>query len=508
MSSPRGPSPPPSPRPPPAGGSPVAEKPHHTFIVSDFHQSDAEPLDPRRPLWKRFRARDLFIDESFARFLEHVRQLGEGSVELILNGDMLDFDSITALPEPRTEPLSWLERRRGLNAEEPKSLFKLSLIVRDHAVFFRALGDFLRDGHRVVFIIGNHDLELHWPSVQAAFREALGVTEKEQAAFTFCEWFMVSGGDTLVEHGNQYDPYCVCMSPVSPLVSSGGKDRVRIPFGNLAGKYMLNGMGLFNPHVESSFILPLRQYLLFFVRYMLRVQPLLAWTWFWSAMATLGVSLREGWLPALRDPFTLEERVDGIAERAHTTPRVVRQLETLHAHPAVFSPLGIVRELWLDRALLLALAFIVTFQLFSLLNVFVSLSIWYWALLFVAALPFVIFYARGVASDVKSYARGLQAALPKAVKLAGVRRAVMGHTHIEQHTNIDGVEVLNTGTWSPAYHDVECTKPYGRKCFAWLRPTEDGRVAELREWRDPISVVVPEEPYTPSRSVWPGKTRN
>jgi hypothetical protein len=49
----------------------------------------------------------------------------------------------------------------------------------------------------------------------------------------------------------------------------------------------------------------------------------------------------------------------------------------------------------------------------------------------------------------------------------------------------NGVEYLNTGTWSNAYRDVECTQPYGSKCFAWIKPGPDGkRVAELYVWKD------------------------
>ena len=52
----------------------MVESPQHTVVVSDLHLTDAEPVDPRRPLWKRFKQRDLFIDESFARFLEYVHR--------------------------------------------------------------------------------------------------------------------------------------------------------------------------------------------------------------------------------------------------------------------------------------------------------------------------------------------------------------------------------------------------------------------------------------------------
>lgn len=475
----------------------------HTFVVSDFHLADAQPLDPRRPLWKRFKGRDLAVDDSFARCLTHLRELagGERPIELILNGDVFDFDSVMAIPKSPAFPVSWLERQRGLAAEQDKSSYKMSVILADHPAFVAALRQFLEDGHQVAFVIGNHDMELHWPAVQAEIRRTLALAPEADQRLRFCEWFTLSGNDTLVEHGNQYDSYCVAANPVHPRVLWHDRERVRLPFGNLAGKLMLNGMGLFNPHVESSFIKSLPDYVRFFVRYLLRVQPLLAWSWFWTALMTLAITLREGFLPAVRDPFSLDERVDAIAQRARATPKLVRALAELRVQPAYFHPIRIARELWLDRALLLALVLFGTFQLFSILNVFVTLSIWWWPVFFVVLLPPFIFYARSVNSDVDNYERGLRGRVPEAAQLAGVKRVVMGHTHREKHGTIDGVEVLNPGTWSPAYHDVECTRPFGRKCFVWLRPVGAGqeRVAELREWRDPGSSALPQDAVTQER---------
>ncbi len=473
----------------------------HTFVVSDIHLSDSQPLEPRRPLWKRYKGRDLFIDDAFSRFLVAARELAGADenagavgppIELVLNGDIFDFDSVMAMPSDPAFDINWLERRRGLDPEEPKSVYKMSVILAEHPVFVEALRSFLNDGHRVVFVIGNHDAELNWPSVQAKIRSAI-LPEGESGDLRFCEWFYLSERDTLIEHGHQYDSYCVCPNPVHPLIHVRGHDRVRLPFGNLAGKYMLNGMGLFNPHVESTFIRPAWGYAKFFVRYVIRTQPLLVWSWFWSAMATLVVSLHEGFLPALRDPFSLEERVDGIAERANVAPRIVRGMQTMHVHPAVFNPLSILRELWLDRAILFAMLILGTFQLFSFLNVLVNISLWWWGLLFALFMPPFVFYARTVNSNVNKYATGLRQYVAKTARLTHVKRAIMGHTHEECHRDIAGVEFLNTGTWSPAYEDVACTAPFGRKCFAWLRPTDHGRVAELREWQDPGSVVIPPE---------------
>jgi hypothetical protein len=303
------------------------------------------------------------------------------------------------------------------------------------------------------------------------------------------EWFYISNGDTLIEHGNQYDSYSLCMNPVSPTIRRGRSVYLRLPFGNLAGKYMLNGMGLMNPHSESSFIKSsLAEYLVFFYKYVLRTQPLLAWSWFWSAMVTLVVTINEGFKRALSDPLSIANRVDSIARKSNGTTSMVWALRELHAHPAAFNPLQTLRELWLDRALLVLLAVVAVFLAYSVTNVFVHVSpFWFLIPLFAFAPPFVL-YARSVQSLVTASQEAAFLAIPSISRITGVNRIIHGHTHHAAHVSSGQVEYLNSGTWSPAFLDVECTQPVGRKCFVWIKPapgaSEEGRVAELYEWKE------------------------
>ncbi|MBW2720537.1 MAG: metallophosphoesterase [Deltaproteobacteria bacterium] len=281
----------------------------HTYVVSDMHLSEAEEPDPRRPMWMAYKRREFFIDEEFAAFLEHIVQKATGPVELLLNGDIFDFDNVTTVPT-NDHPVEWLERSRGLGSEEWKSQFKMQRIIEDHPRWFEALGLFIARGHRAVFIVGNHDVEIYWPSVQRMICDAIGAPfpsnigeEEEDDPVVFCNWFYLSGGDTYVSHGHQYDPNCVVRDPVDPLIEIRGQPRVRIPFGDLAARYMLNGMGYFNPHQSENYIMSATAYLRFFYRYMLRTQPLLIWTWLWGAYATLLISLRTHWCHPMRDPL-------------------------------------------------------------------------------------------------------------------------------------------------------------------------------------------------------------
>src|SRR3954469_18784503 len=93
----------------------------HTIVVSDIHLADAEPPHPHNPLWKRFKRPAHFVDRTFRKFLEHLQTSITGDKELVLNGDIFDFDSVMVLPDDGLFHINWLERARGMNAEEGKS---------------------------------------------------------------------------------------------------------------------------------------------------------------------------------------------------------------------------------------------------------------------------------------------------------------------------------------------------------------------------------------------------
>ena len=144
----------------------------NTFVVSDMHLSEAHEPSDDRPLWMAYKRREFFIDEEFASFLDHIEHKADGPIELVLNGDIFDFDAVTAVPSEERH-IEWLERARGLGSEEWKSQFKMKVIIDHHPRFFEALGAFIRRGHRAIFVVGNHDVELYWTSVQRMICEEL-----------------------------------------------------------------------------------------------------------------------------------------------------------------------------------------------------------------------------------------------------------------------------------------------------------------------------------------------
>lgn len=452
----------------------------HTAIVSDLHLCEAEPVNSRFPLWKKYKTREFFFDSSFRGFLHKIDTMASGEkIELILNGDTFDFDSMTYIPPHPTYHVSWLEKKRGLEPEEEKSVDKIRVILGDHREWCEALRWFLERGHRVVFVIGNHDLELHWKSVQIEILNILELTAEERTRVRFVEWFYISNEDTLIEHGNQYDPYCLCDDPINPFVLDYNRVQVRLPFGDWACRYLVNGMGFFNPHVDSNFVMSLTEYVQAFFKYMLRAQPFIVLTWFWSSVAILWRTIYSNMQRPLSDPLTVEKRVESIAKRANASPRMVRELSALFVSPAASSPRRIMKELWLDRAFILLLGLFVLFQLFILIKQIYSISFfWMFIPIFIGLPPFIL-YARGVDSYISYYKRPNEQILTMSGLITHVTRVIYGHTHEVRHEMIGGMEHLNSGTWSPAFSDVECTIAQDTKTFLWIYPEGANRSAKV-----------------------------
>lgn len=444
-------------------------KAKYTAIISDLHLCEAQPIHPRYPLWKKYKTAQFFFDEDFVYFLNEIKQKSKGEpIELILNGDIFDFDSVTELPDNPIYRISWFERSRGLGPRPECAEFKIHRILDHHPIFLKALQDFLISGHRLVFVIGNHDVELHFPEVQNAIMSRLKGERSENLLVRFSDWFYISNQDTLVEHGNQQDPYCVCEDPINPFVKKYNHIEVKLPFGNLASRYLINGMGFFNPHVEQNYIMSVAEYVKFFYRYIMRAQPFLIWTWFWSSVMVLWHIFKDRFAVPYKRFFSIEDRVNDIARRANAQPRMVRELRELFAESASYNPFLIARELWLDRAFLILLSFFFFLILVLFIKQIFQISfLWMFIPLFLL-LPFFMFYSKSVTSLAEQFKEPNEKILSMTALITKTNRVVYGHTHKPLHLVIGPVEHLNSGCWSPAFLDVECTKPIDQKNYIWI----------------------------------------
>ena len=461
-----------------------------TAIISDLHLTDPEPPRHRarskHPLWKKFKTKEFFIDDALIQFLTHIQDLAKGQkIELVLNGDIFDFDSVMSLPEKAIYNINWFETRRGLFPRQERSVFKIKTVLEEHKKFIEALTQFVRAGHEIIIIPGNHDVELHFADVQSEILKALSLSEDQLKQVRFVDWFYVSNNDTLIEHGHQQDPYCMCENPLNPFLLEYNELAIRLPFGNVACRYIMNGLGLFNPHVEKNYIMSVSGYLKFFFKYLITAQPGIVWTWLWGSVATLWHVTADRFAEPYRGAVSNEKRVYDAAVKSNTSPSVVRELQELFAAPAASDPILIAKELWLDRLFLIVIGFISLYFLGSFLQTITSIAFWWIFLPFALLLPFFLFYARSVTSLVSQYKEPSESLLTKQAEIAGVRRIVYGHTHIARHEFYGMVEHLNSGSWSPAFTNVECTESIEKNTYVWIAPSAEDpnvRKAELLQF--------------------------
>lgn len=164
------------------------------YLISDLHLGGAQPAttDPND---RGFRI--CTHGQELATFVDALAAKPP-SVELIVNGDMVDF-----LAED-DGGAGWV----AFTASQADAVRKLDSIVSRDQALFDAFGRFLARGHRLVLLIGNHDVELALPAVRKRLGEHLGLTGQHDFAFIFDgEAYQI--GRALIEHGNRYDAFNV-----------------------------------------------------------------------------------------------------------------------------------------------------------------------------------------------------------------------------------------------------------------------------------------------------------
>lgn len=199
------------------------------YVISDLHLGGAYP-DPSRP-----------GDRGF-RICTHAPEVGvfikalaakpvSPPVELVINGDLVDF-----LAEG-DEPGKW----SPFTMDPAVALRKFKAIAARDPGIFGALKDFLARGHKLVLLLGNHDIELSFPVVRDALVELIDATGKNFVFFYDGEAYRV--GDALIEHGNRYDSWNMvdydALRRIRSLQSRGQPVPDDIGFRPPAGSFMV-----------------------------------------------------------------------------------------------------------------------------------------------------------------------------------------------------------------------------------------------------------------------------
>ena len=445
-------------------------------LLSDVHLTEVAPSATVD--WWSYKRPDASQDATLNDFMAHLDaqrpRAYEGTV-LIFNGDTFDFDSVFTHPE------SDGPQPQGLPATEPWSVFKMRRLLDDHAAFVSGLAGFLARGNQVVFVMGNHDRELAFESVQAVLVGALvaqsppGEGARVASAVQFEPWFTYVPGVFYAEHGQQYDATCSYRDVLAPLAPPDRKRDAELEssLGSVLGRRLLSCFGTINPFDDSSFLRSIGGYVkLAFTEYWPRRSFL--FRYLYQSFATYW-ELRDrrrrvlaGWAPS-------EALYDAYASRKQVDPSVVRFLRRLMSVPVHDRVGDLMHELWIDRLLLVVVTLGLTVMGLQ------HLTNWQELAFLAAVLPLFAITARALGrGSLALQERGRWGLVAEHVadKLDAPIIA-FGHSHRPERRPLRaGGRYYNLGTWAPV--SAETPEAQARallqaRRYLVVRPRKGGR---------------------------------
>ena len=139
----------------------------------------------------------------------------------------------------------------GLKTNDYKTVWKLLVIERGHPIFVDALVKWVAAGGRVLFVTGNHDVEMYWPMVQdhvrfqLAGRRAAPAELSSRIAFEE-SWLVID--NVYVEHGHQYEPMTRVDGP--PTLPPEHRE-INLPRGSFVNRYFINTVEALDPFIDN-----------------------------------------------------------------------------------------------------------------------------------------------------------------------------------------------------------------------------------------------------------------
>ncbi len=445
-----------------AGAQPTC----NLLVISDVHLGESIKEHARIDYLKRMADHD----RDLCDFLDYYAQNPEGGKpwRLVINGDFLDFLTVTVKPSAHTQEtqqaliLDEEEQLYGLSAREERAQWKFERIVDRHQLLFTYLADFVGRGHYLDVLYGNHDAEFYWQPAKDALVEALvriffgteQVVGNDETRFAsrirFHEWFYCEPGRFYIEHGNQYDDfssfrYRLC--PVLPFQS----DDLAMPASHLAIRYFVNQIESFTTHNKDNWTL------LDFGRWMANE----GWSTARHVLAAYARLSRKAlnYTRQLQEAehfevaATHKSRLEREAARYNLSPDVVAALDGLRHDPVHYTTGGTIQGSGLDQW-----GFGFTLLLLAIGACF--LPTWYGKLIGLLVVAILVMGASTVLRWVRD--RFLGGAVEPVIapklteagrKIAGildVRYVLMGHSHkplVEQVSDSPPCWYINSGSW-------------------------------------------------------------
>lgn len=427
---------------------------HHYLVLSDLHLGD---IEEHADGWKAHKSARHCFDDALAEVVGRLSNRGAPGDErtLVLNGDIVDFDLVTSVPDAPPWPVSAAERRHGLDATPEKSAWKLERVLADHPRFVRMLAEVLAAGHRVVYLLGNHDRELCFSEVRAAFASSVERAAEEAglsvdvSRLRFEPWFFYEPGRIYVEHGQQYDYYTSFRYLLDPVVREGDTTALALPMGNLSNRRLMTHMGFFNPHA-SDYILNVFRYFTHWLKHYAFTRRSLVFHWVFGSIGVMW-KLLETKRKLHADPPDYDRALRSYAERTGLPESTLRALDELKRMPITTRWYRVLREFWMDR--ILAAAFFTSGTVALAVS---PIPLWIKLMVPITSFPLLYFIYESLvhgetvftaADRASEYARRVAA-------IFDARVISFGHTHAPELVPLGpSTSYVNTGTWAPVWQD-------------------------------------------------------
>lgn len=217
------------------------------LVISDLHLGAGKQLRGRRNLLEDFHFDGELIDFiTFHATGEHE----EKTVELVINGDFLDF---LAVP--------YVEFFDDEFWSEEACLEKLRIIMKAHRPVFQALKQFVSKPNKsIVYIIGNHDAELIFDSLKAEFKAFFGKELEDRITIRNDLHTHVPIPGVYIQHGHQYERAHE-FDPDASIVEAQGGGRFFIP--SWGSYYVINVINRYKqerPHINA--VRPIKHFII------------------------------------------------------------------------------------------------------------------------------------------------------------------------------------------------------------------------------------------------------
>jgi UDP-2,3-diacylglucosamine pyrophosphatase LpxH len=436
------------------------------LVLSDVHLgSDLNDSGPRVE-------RSRTIDADLVALVAHYRctKAPTGRWRLVVAGDFFDLVGMSIDPSPDDAIATPSERIYGLGGAEVHVRQKMQRLAERHADVFAELRRFVADGHAITFVHGNHDLELHWDTVQEDLRARLG---GDTETVTFEPWFFYRPGVVFVEHGHQYDPFCATpfvLTPLSPLdhkrvAPSLSDTLLRFIVRRTPGlkEYGHEDRGIAS-YVSWGLLLGFRGAIGLFLR-------------FWAAVFHLRRTAR-AYASKRAEELAAEHRarMNALAARVRLSTDRLEAALRLHVGPLVRSPRLVLASVMLDRLGLLCAVVVIVIAIlaFRLPLYWLGVAVGVW-------LPLNAWFARQ-RPNVDPASLMLERA-PEVAKLFPASFVVMGHTHMPLVRRVDRAVYVNVGAWAEEEPEPGVSKPYrAPRTHLVLHDRGDAHVAQLYAW--------------------------